>query len=167
MATAERSIMRGDGVAFPKSNRVINSTQIDILDTKGFRIGFIVELTENGTRRVDRVRELSSATAGRVVEQQPGVEDVNLTIAGYSLYDISQTDRGSLIHRLGSAMSAARSLMGQREPFHIVRVQVHPGTGQRDVVRYMECWLTSYSETRNINTTIQIDRAAAQCSQKV
>ncbi len=167
MADSERKILRGDGVSFPRSNRVVNAATIDILDDRGFRIGFVVEIGESGTRRVEKVRELSSTTAGRVIEQAPGVEDITLSLNGYSLYDRSLTDRGSLIHRLGGAMAAAKSLTGQREPFHLVVAEVHPGSGERNVTRYFDCWLTSFSRTRNINTTIQIDRASCQVGQKV
>ena len=125
MAT-DRLIQRGDGVSFPRENRVINAATIDILDDEGFRIGFIQQISETLGRPVTGIRHLNSLDAGRKIEQVPGVEDITITIQGYSLYDKSITERDSLIHRLGGPMAAAKSLMGQSIPFNIVKREVHP-----------------------------------------
>jgi hypothetical protein len=159
-------IIRGDGVAFPATNRVVSASGIDIYDDLGNIIGFIASVDENLNRQIQRVRHLSSEDAGRVIEMVPMVEDISLTVAGYSLYNISKTDRGSLIHRMGSHMAALKSLQSQREPFHIVKINTHPTSGETVVDKYFDCWFTSFTRGRDIGRLVQIDRAVVQVGQK-
>jgi hypothetical protein len=161
MAT-DRLIQRGDGVAFPRTNRVVNAATIDILDDEGFRIGYVTQVQETQSRGVTRVRGLNSLDAGRVIEQAPGVEDVNITINGYSLYDASVTDRGSLLHRMGGTLKAAKSLMGQQLPFNLVMRQVHPASGETSITRWLGCWVTNAGTTRSITSVVQVDSLQAQ-----
>lgn len=161
MAT-ERLIQRGDGVAFPAENRVVNAATIDIIDDDGFRIGFVVQIQETLNRNVTRIRHLNSLDAGRTIEQAPGVEDVTLTLTGYSLYDKSITDRRSLIHRLGGPMAAAKSLMGQAIGFNLVMREVHPGSGEINITRWWNLWVTQHSRTRSVQNVVQTDSVTCQ-----
>lgn len=161
MAT-DRLIQRGDGVSFPRTNRVINAAVIDILDDEGFRIGYITQAQETLQRPVTRIRHLNSLDAGRTIEQAPGVEELSLTLSGYSLYDKSITERGSLIHRLGGPMEAAKSLMGQAVPFNLVMVEVHPGSAETVTTRWINCWVTNYQRTRSIQNVVQVDSVTCQ-----
>lgn len=159
-------ILRGDGVSFPATNRVENSSTIDIYDDTGNIIGFITNLDETLNRPVQRVRQLSSESAGRVIEMVPFVEDVSLTVAGYSLYDKSQTNKGSLIHRMGSHMAALKSLQSQSESFHIVKQSVHPVTSDTITDTYFDCWFVNFTRNRDIGRLVTIDRASIQVGQK-
>ena len=159
-------ILRGDGVNFPSKNRVISSSSLDIYDDEGFIIGFVTNFDEQMTRQMTRIRHLSSRDAGRVIEMSPGTEDISLNVNGYSLYDLSLTSKGSLIHRLGSAMRAMKSLVSQAEAFNLVRIETHPSSGEqvRDV--YYDCWLSNFSRMRDIGRLVQMDRATIQVGQK-
>jgi len=159
-------ILRGDGVSFPAANRVVNASTVDIYDDRGNIIGFITSIDETMNRQVQRVRVLSSEAAGRTIEMVPFTEDVSINIAGYSLYDLSETDKGSLIHRMGSHMAALKSLTSQRDSFHIVKTETHPTTGQRVIDVYYDCWLTSFNRSRDIGRLATIDRATVQVGQK-
>ena len=159
-------ILRGDGVSFPTSNRVINASTVDVYDDRGNIIGFITSISETLNRAVTRIRTLSSEAAGRVLEMAPMTEDVSLSIGGYSLYDLSKTNKGSLIHRMGSHMAALKSLQSQREPFHIVKSATHPTTGQTVVDTYFDCWFANFSRSRDIGRLVTIDTASVQVGQK-
>lgn len=158
----ERQLARGDGVSFPAINRVVNAARIDILDDEGFRIGYVQQLQETLQRPVTRIRHLNSLDAGRTIEQAPGVEEASITLSGYSLYDKSLTDRGSLIHRLGGAMATAKSLLGQGTSFNLVMLETHPATGEQVKTRFLNCWITQYSRTRTINQVVQVDTCSIQ-----
>jgi hypothetical protein len=159
-------ILRGDGVKFPKENLVVNAATVDIYDDKGNIIGFLTSLDETLNRGIQRVRTLSSEAAGRVIEMVPMTEDVSLNVNGYSLYDKSQTEKGSLIHRMGSAMGALKSLQSQAEPFHIVKTETHPATGQKVTDSYFDCWFSNFTRSRDIGRLVTIDRATIQVGQK-
>lgn len=159
-------ILRGDGVSFPTSYRVVNSSTVDVYDDRGHIIGFITSLDETLNRPVQRVRQLSSEAAGRVLEMVPMVEDVSVNVNGYSLYDLSQTNKGSLVHRLGSHMAALKSLQSQREACHLVKTETHPTTGQQVKDEYYDCWVTNFSRSRDIGRLATMDRATLQVGQK-
>lgn len=151
---------RGDGVSFGPRNRAINGATIDVLDDNGYRIGYLSSIAWTTSRRLERLRHLSSEDAGRVIEIVPGTEDFSCTLVGYSLYDKGLTDRGSLINRLGSSVAAIKTLMGQREPFHLVVKAKHPTTGEVAIRRFFDCWLSGYGETRSIGNTTQTESAS-------
>jgi hypothetical protein len=159
-------ILRGDGVSFPTSNRVVNAATVDIYDDRGNIIGFVTSVDETLSRQVQRVRVLSSEAAGRVIEMCPQTEDISVNVNGYSLYDLSQTEKGSLIHRLGSHMAAMKSLTSQADAFNLVKKETHPRTGQQVTDTYYDCWLTNFSRTRDIGRLVTLDRAAVQVGQK-
>lgn len=159
-------ILRGDGVNFPSRNRVVSSSTLDIYDDEGFVIGFITNFDESLSRAMQRIRHLSSYDAGRVIEMSPGVEDISINVQGYSLYNESMAERGSLIHRLGSAMSALKSLQSQAEPFNLVRTETHPSSGEQNYDIYFDCWLSSSTKSRDIGRLVQMDRATIQVAQK-
>lgn len=159
-------ILRGDGVNFPSRNRIVASSTLDVYDDSGFIIGFVTNFNETQARAVTRIRHLSSRDAGRIIEMSPNTEDINLTVNGYSLYDISLTEKGSLIHRMGSAMRALKSLQSQAEPFNMVRTETHPSSGElvRDV--YFDCWFTNFTRNRDIGRLVQTDNATIAVGQK-
>jgi len=160
------TLLRGDGVNFPSRNRVISSTTLDVYDDEGHIIGFVLSFNETQSRPVQKIRHLSSTDAGRVIETTPNVEEISLTVTGYSLYDISLTEKGSLIHRMGSAMKALKSLQSQAESFNLARTETHPSSGEmvRDV--YFDCWFTNFTRNRAIGTLVQADSANISVGQK-
>ena len=159
-------LLRGDGVSFGAQNRVVSSTTIDIIDDEGFIIGFITDMTERWNRPVQRIRHLSAMDAGRVIEIAPQVETIGLDVNGYSLYDKSQTDRRSLIHRMGSGLKAMKSLVSQSQSFNIIKRETHPSTGETVEDIYFMCWFESFTRTRAIGSITNVDRAAIACGQK-
>ena len=159
-------LLRGDGVSFPAKNRIVSSSTLDIIDDEGFIIGFITNFNESDNRPMTRVRHLSSRDAGRVIEMTPGVEDISITVNGYSLYNRSLTEKGSLIHRLGSAMKALKSLQSQSEPFNLIRTETHPATGEENKDVYFDCWISAHSKSRDIGRLVQMDNCTIQVGQK-
>lgn len=159
-------ILRGDGVSFPASNRVVQSSTTDVYDDRGNIIGFTTSINETLARQVQRIRVLSSEAAGRVVEMAPGTEDVNLNVAGYSLYDLSLTNKGSLVHRMGSHLAAMKSLQSQADAFHIVKKETHPTSGQVVIDSYFDCWFTNFTRQRDIGRLATIDTATIAVGQK-
>jgi len=159
-------VLRGDGVSFPAKNRVISSSTLDIYDDQGFIIGFITNFNESDNRPITRIRHLSSHDAGRVIEMSPGVEDVSITVNGYSLYNVNLTEKGSLIHRLGSAMRALKSLQSQAEPFNLVRTETHPSTNEENKDVYFDCWISAFSRSRDVGRLVQMDNCTIQVGQK-
>ena len=159
-------ILRGDGVNFPSRNRIVSSSSLDIYDDGGFVIGFVTNFDETLNRPMTRIRHLSSRDAARIIEMCPGVEDVSLNVTGYSLYDKSVSEKGSLIHRLGSAMKALKSLQSQASSFNLVREETHPSSGEQVKDIYYDCWLSSFSRARGIDRLVQMDRATIQVGQK-
>jgi len=159
---ANRQVTRGDGVSFSAQHRVINAARIDILDDDGYIIGFVQGVNETLSRQVQRVRHLNSLDALRVIEMVPGAEDVSITLSGYSLYDKTLTDRGSLIHRLGSPMAAAKSLMGQAVGFNLIMLEKHPATGEYVRSKWVNCWITNSTRSRSVNNVVNVDSATVQ-----
>lgn len=159
-------VIRGDGVSFPAKNRIVNSSTLDIYDDEGYIIGFITNFDEQGNRPITRIRHLSSQDAGRVIEMSPGVEEISINVQGYSLYNINLAERGSLIHRFGSAMRTLKSLQSQGTPFNLVRKETHPATGETNKDIYFDCWMSQQSKARDIGRLVQMDRATIQVAQK-
>jgi hypothetical protein len=159
-------ILRGDGVNFPSRNRIVASSTLDVYDDCGFIIGFVTGFNETQARPVVKIRHLSSRDAARIIEVCPNVETISLSVTGYSLYDISLVEKGSLIHRLGSAMRALKSLQSQTEPFNMARTETHPSSGEivRDI--YFDCWITNFTRNRAIGTLVQTDSATIEVGQK-
>jgi len=160
------NVIRGDGVDFPKENRVTSSSTIDIYDDTGKVIGFCVGLRESMNRPVQKLRHLSAGDAGRVIEVVPMIEDIQLTVTGYSLYDRSRAEQGSLIHRMGSAMKAMKSLVSQNEPFFLIKTETHPSTGEQVIDAYYDCWITAFSRDRDINRLVVVDSCTIAVGQK-
>lgn len=103
------------GLKVPERNRIIVTPAITIL-SEGQEIGFITDITPETTRRVERIRHLNFADAGRIVEQVPAPSDFTLRVNGFSLYastlmarisgqrtgdeetpDVTETDPGGII----------------------------------------------------------------------
>lgn len=160
------TLLRGDGVNFPSRNRIISASTLDVYDDNGHIIGFVTNFNETQARPVQKIRHLSSIDAGRVIEMSPQVEDISLTVTGYSLYDTSLTEKGSLIHRMGSAMKALKSLQSQAQSFNLARTETHPSSGEvvRDV--YFDCWFTNFTRNRDIGRLVQTDSATIFVGQK-
>lgn len=141
------------------SGTVKNVTSFDIVDKNGFLIGYITQFNPSKTRATERIRHISSADAGRVLEQAPRPEDISINITGYSLYN-DQED-GSLVQRLvGSSANISKafaSLEEQKEGFDIIVVTRDPETKKAvDVKIYQDVWLQNQNEPINIaQATVQ------------
>lgn len=135
----------GIGVRIPSSNQVIVTSGIDIY-SGNVKLGFIVSISLEGSRRVERIRELRAWTAGRIVEQVPGPEDLTIRANGYALY--TKTLLGLLTR--GTVPTPPpdifHSLNLQYLPFDIHVEEIHPVDPTKKIkVVYGGCYITSYS----------------------
>lgn len=73
------------GIAQPKSNKLVYPPRTNI-KVDGDIVGFIMQMDENQSSRVERIRHLNFADAGRIVEQIEGPVDYTLNIRGFVLY---------------------------------------------------------------------------------
>lgn len=129
-------------------------TAYDILDQDGLAIGFIQSLTISDSRPATKIRHISSADAGRVLEHAPGFSDIKISgVKGFALYNRNQD--GSLVQRIGggSTRRAMKMLEEQKIPFKLVERQVDPETHKTiDATELFDCWLTNHSSPRDIGT---------------
>lgn len=143
----------GQGVA-NYNGQVLLSTSIDILDSGLNAIGYISNFTGSKSRPTTRIRQIGSKDAGAVIEQAPNVEDLNLNVSGFALYN-DVDEKGSLAQRLGgwNPFLALESLTEQHEGFSLIRTDVHPKT--RKIVNakeWYDCWYQSESDPVVIGT---------------
>jgi hypothetical protein len=157
-------VKQGYGVGNAPSNRTVISTTVGVFDDDGFEIGFIQSIDRSDSRPTQKVRHLNKADAGRIIEQQPGVEDVTVNVNGWALYQKSDSDKQSLLNRLPTGAGAFVSLNQQSIPFNIREEETHPATGAENVTLYLGCMLTSYSKPININTASIVERATVAVS---
>lgn len=134
------------GVGQSDAAEVQIATSIDIIDDRGNAIGFIQSFNENHNRPTALVRHLSSADAGRVIEQAPSPDTVTLSVTGFSIYN--KQEDGSIVQRLGggSTQKAMKMLEEQKAGFSLLIVHRYPATNEVvDAIIYQDCWLTSSS----------------------
>lgn len=154
---------RGSGVGQAASSKVQISTSIDII-AYGRPIAFAQNIDETSRRTADRIRHLSIADAGRVIEQAPGVEDIDLSLSGFAVYN---EEVFSLLNQLGHESDRPiKCLNDQKIPFDIIVKTTHPATGETVVDVYGDCVMVSYSRPRNIGTITISDRVDVQASWK-
>lgn len=135
-------------------------TQYDVIDENGMAIGYIQQFSPSDSRPATKIRHISSADAGRVIEHAPGFSDLKISVQGFALYNRIQD--GSIVQRLGgkSTAKAMKMLEEQKIPFKIVERQIDPKTGQTiDATQWIDCWLTQHSAPRNI-TSVTIAETA-------
>lgn len=157
----------GIGVKIPSGNRVIITTNITILSHDNMPCGFITDFTPDSTRRVERVRILAASSAGRVVEQVPGPEDITLRVNGFAIYDatlLGIITKGS--HT--TPIDIFHCLNTQYIPFNITIEEIHPvpggGTNDTIVTLFGDCWLANYSHPISIRNLYITETATIQPS---
>jgi len=146
---------KGYGLGIPPSNKVVIPFSLTIYDLEGNEVGYIISLSYETTRRVERIRHLNAFDAGRIIEQAPAPEDFSVTAEGFTLYTDDLANPQSVIGRLTieTGIAVFECLNQQRIPFNVVKEVVHPATGIGYRTIFFECWLARYSETfatRNI-----------------
>jgi len=146
---------KGYGIGIPPTNKVVIPFSLTIYDLEGNEVGYMISLTYDTTRRVERIRHLNAFDAGRIIEQAPAPEDYTASGEGFTLYTDDLANPQSVIGRLTKETGIAvfECLNQQRIPFNIVKQVVHPATGVGYETIFYECWLARYSETfatRNI-----------------
>jgi len=164
-------INQGDGVGIGVGNRATITTSYDIYDAEGNLVGYLTNVTRNDTRRVERIRHLSSHDAGRTVEQAPGPDEPTLTCEGFALYNKTEQS-GDLPHfslpaRLGGLTGATvfKSLNSQKVAFTIRVEDVHPATAAISRTFYLNCFLTRYSKPVQIGNVTVAETADVQVGQ--
>ena len=136
------------GVKIPESNQVVVPTSTSILDDVGEEIGFISDISEDVTRRIERIREISASRAGRVREMVPGPEDLSLSGTGFALYE-SNVLLG-LSKNVVSPKEIFRALSHQWTPFSVEITDIHPASGLGIVVTYSGCMIERYGRASRI-----------------
>ncbi len=146
-------------------------TKYDLIDEYGKGIGYITGITPNDNRPTTLIRHISSADAGRVLEQAPSPSTITLSITGFALYDFADQAQGSVIQRLATNFGlttvggAIATLEEQKIGFKIRERQVNPVTNQATIYReYQDCWLTSYSAPKQIGTMTIAETVNISCS---
>lgn len=149
-------VNRGFGTGLAPNNKTVISTTVEVFDGDGFGIGFIKSLARDDNRPTVDVRHLNKADAGRIVEQQPGIETYGLTATGFAMYEKNDTNLQSLLNRLPPASSGAgifKTLNQQQIPFALRQEATHPATQATNVTYFLACMLLSFSETYDIGNT--------------
>jgi hypothetical protein len=152
-----------------RDGEVLLTTQISILDQDGYAIGFITGFTPSQNRSTERIRHISHADAGRVIEQAPKPEDVSITVNGFALYN-TVDEKGNLAQRLGAwnPRGAFASLQEQQYGFTLIVVEKNPKTGETaDVREYQDCWLQTYSKPISVGNATVSDSATIIASRVV
>lgn len=144
---------RGYGVGLAPSNLTVIGTSVGVFDENGFEIGFIQSISRDDNRSTTKVRHLNKADAGRIIEQQPGVEEYSLSITGWGMYQKSDTNKQSLLNRLPVGSGVFQTMNQQFIPFAIREEQTHPATGATNVTLFLGCMIVRFSEPVNIGTT--------------
>lgn len=146
-------VIHGHGVGLAPSNQTVISTTVGVYDEDGFDIAYIQQINRNDSRPTTKVRHLNKADAGRIVEQQPGVEDYSMSVTGFALYQRNDADTRSLIARLPTGSGAFKVMNQQNIPFTMREEETHPATNATNVTLYIDCMLNSFSKPINIGTT--------------
>lgn len=158
------------GTANYKGN-VALSTYYDLIDEYGNGIGYTTGITPNENRPTTLIRHLSSADAGRVIEQAPSPSTITLSVTGFALYDFPDQKQGSLIQRLAvnfgipSIGAVLATLEEQKVGFIMRERQVNPQTNSTLFIKeYQDCWITSYSKPVQIGTVSVSETVNVSCS---
>lgn len=154
----------GIGVQIPDSNQVVITTNISILNHDNEAVGFITDFTPETTRNVERIRVIAASTAGRVVEQVPGPEDLTIRATGFAIYDY--TLLGLLTEGIGTSPEKIfHCLNTQYIPFNISIEETHPqDTGKVITTIFGNCWLLNYSHPISIRNLYIAETATIQPS---
>jgi len=135
-------------------------TKYDIIDQSGLAIGYLQTFSPSDSRPATKIRHISSADAGRVLEHAPGFSDTKISVTGFALYNRQQD--GSIVQRLGAGTTkrAMKMLEEQKIPFKILERQVDPETNETlDATEHIDCWLTNHSAPKNM-TSVTISETA-------
>jgi hypothetical protein len=155
-------VIHGFGVGLAPSNLTVITTSVGVFDDQGFEIGLLQSINRDDSRPTIDVRHLNKADAGRIVEQQPGVETYALTVSGWMMYQKNDTSKQSLLNRLPSDVSGSGvfQVMNQQFiPFAIREDETHPATGATNVTNFLGCMLTSYSKPIPLTGTSVVETA--------
>lgn len=128
-------------------------TSYDILDESGTAIGYIQSFSPSDSRPATKIRHISSADAGRVLEHAPGFSDQKISVQGFALYNRQQD--GSVVQRLGAKTTARamKMLEEQKIGFKILERQIDPETKEvLDATEWYDCWIVSHNAPRAIGT---------------
>jgi hypothetical protein len=146
-------VTHGSPVGLASTNQTVISTTVTVYDQDGNEIGFMQQINRSDSRPTFKIRHLNAQDAGRIVEQQPGVEDYTLNVTGFGLYNQTDVARNSLLNRLpGSTALKFKVLNDQFIPFAIKETETHPATQATNTTLYLGCYLTNFTKPISIQT---------------
>ena len=147
-------VTHGERVGLYEGNQVIVSSSVTVFDNEGAEIGYIQSLTDTDSRPTTVIRHLNGADAGRPVEQAPAPETHALTASSFALYNVSQSNRMSLLSRIvGQNGKMFSTLQSQHIPFIVHREDEHPSNANEvNSTTWYGCYLTNHTTTTNIGT---------------
>lgn len=146
------------GIAQPKTNKLVYPPRTNI-KVDGRIVGFIMQMDENQTARVERIRHLNFADAGRIIEQIEGPVDYTLNVRGFVLYasnvlarvsgEATGAEETPSFPSPGTSGSIIPSMewVSKKRP-DITTEFVHPGNPSvKYEITYHKCAITSKSST--------------------
>lgn len=149
------------GVAQPKSNKVVYPPRTNI-KVNGLIVGFIMQLDVNETARVERIRHMNFADAGRIVEQIEGPVDYTLNVRGFVLYGSdtlaritgeatgSEESPSFPLGTTGGTVIPSLEWISKKRP-DITTEFIHPGNPDvKFEITYHKCAVTGRSSTINL-----------------
>lgn len=155
-------VIHGSGVGLDPKNQTVITTSVGVFDDLGFEIGLLQNINRDDNRPTIDVRHLNKADAGRIVEQQPGIETYSLTVNGWMMYQKNDAAKQSLLNRLPSDISGSgvfKVMNDQFIPFSIREEETHPSTNITNVTLFLGCMITSYSKPINLMGTSIVETA--------
>lgn len=141
----------GSGVWIPEENNVIVASSIDILNSAGNPIGYVVSVSPRQTQARTVIRHLNAIDAGRPIEIIPGVPEYSLDAAGFHLYcDREGGPQDTLVNRFlygSGARETIHSLADIDEYFDIAIRFSHPGSkgGRGGEWWFRKCAITAWN----------------------
>ena len=150
------------GVGIPTGNKSLTSYSVDIYNTStGEQIGFAQSVAHTDNRTVEKIRQLNSLDAGKVVEQVPRPSDVEITVTQMALFEKDLMD----FFKFNQADDNFDFLNNQFEPFTIVSAQRgknSSGVTQEIQTIYYGCMITRTNKTWSIDKATILDSCSIQ-----
>lgn len=115
-------------------------------------VGTLTRFSPNASKRVERVREISTRAGGRALEMIPGTTDISIDVEKLRLY------KESLFNALGFPIYSIEDL---NSPFDITETLTDP-EGIREHTIYHSCLLSSYSRAVSTGNTLIAETATIQ-----
>ena len=120
----------------------------------GRQVGTLSRFNVTGSKDVQRIREVSTVGAARVIDLVSGTTDLSADIEKFRIY------RQSLFEAMGYSIFSLEDLI---DPFDIQEVLTHPDGNQETIV-YHICLLSQYSKTITTGTAYVAETATIQIS---